>query len=87
MQAQLLVEYRSPEAQPDVMAERGDIQALVRGYLTQLSAKYRVVLILRYLEERIYEEMAQILTLPIGTIKTHLFRARTLLKHHVLTHG
>jgi len=31
-----------------------------------------------------YEEMADILTMPIGTIKTHLFRARNLLKECLL---
>ena len=43
-----------------------------------------MVLILRHLQEMTYEEMADILSLPIGTIKTHLFRARHLLKEHVL---
>ena len=32
-----------------------------------------------------YEEMAEILTIPIGTIKTHLFRARNLLKERLET--
>jgi RNA polymerase sigma-70 factor (ECF subfamily) len=31
-----------------------------------------------------YEEMADILTIPIGTIKSHLFRARHLLKERML---
>jgi RNA polymerase sigma-70 factor (ECF subfamily) len=30
-----------------------------------------------------YEEMAEILTMPVGTIKTHLFRARNLLKERL----
>jgi len=42
------------------------------------------VLILRHLQEMMYEEMADILTMPIGTIKTHLFRARHLLKERLL---
>jgi len=42
------------------------------------------VLILRHLQEMTYEEMADILTIPIGTIKTHLFRARHLLKERLL---
>ena len=59
-------------------------QVIVREHLEHLPAKYRIVLILRYLQDRTYEEMADILTLPIGTIKTHLFRARNLLKQHLL---
>jgi RNA polymerase sigma-70 factor, ECF subfamily len=48
-----------------------------------LPAKYRIVLVLRHLQEMTYEEMAEILTMPIGTIKTHLFRARNLLKERL----
>jgi RNA polymerase sigma-70 factor, ECF subfamily len=41
-------------------------------------------LILRLLQDRTYEEMADILTLPLDTIKTGLFRARNLLKQRLL---
>src|SRR5579859_1407241 len=60
-----------------------DNQALVREHLSMLPAKYRIVLVLRHLQEMTYEEMAEILTVPIGTIKTHLFRARNLLKERM----
>lgn len=58
-------------------------QAIVREHLANLPAKYRIVLVLRHLQEMTYEEMAEILTMPIGTIKTHLFRARNLLKERL----
>jgi RNA polymerase sigma-70 factor (ECF subfamily) len=58
-------------------------QAIVREHLSKLPAKYRIVLVLRHLQEMTYEEMAEILTIPIGTIKTHLFRARNLLKERL----
>lgn len=60
-----------------------DRQAIVREHISTLPAKYRVVLVLRHLQEMTYEEMAEILTMPIGTIKTHLFRARNLLKERL----
>jgi RNA polymerase sigma-70 factor, ECF subfamily len=60
-----------------------DRQKFVREHLLTLPAKYRIVLVLRHLQEMTYEEMAEILTLPIGTIKTHLFRARNLLKERL----
>lgn len=63
--------------------EAHDRQALVREHISTLPAKYRVVLVLRHLQEMTYEEMAEILTMPIGTIKTHLFRARNLLKERL----
>jgi RNA polymerase sigma-70 factor, ECF subfamily len=52
--------------------------------LEKMPARYRSVLILRHLHELTYEEMADILTIPIGTIKSHLFRARHLLKERML---
>ena len=55
-------------------------QAVVQEQLSYLPAKYRIVLILRHLQEMTYEEMADMLKMPVGTIKTHLFRARNLLK-------
>src|SRR5258708_5194291 len=63
--------------------EARDRQIIVREHLTNLPAKYRIVLVLRHLQEMTYEEMAEILTMPIGTIKTHLFRARNLLKERL----
>ena len=56
---------------------------MVREHLSNLPAKYQIVLVLRHLQEMTYEEMAEILTMPIGTIKTHLFRARNLLKERL----
>ena len=62
-----------------------DNQELVQEQLSQLPPKYRIVLILRHLQDMTYEEMAEVLTMPIGTIKTHLFRARNLLKERLQT--
>lgn len=54
-----------------------DVEAL----LAELPEKYRRVLTLFYLEQRKYEEVAEMLGLPLGTVKTFLFRAkRELLK-------
>jgi RNA polymerase sigma-70 factor, ECF subfamily len=58
-------------------------QSAVNEQLSALPTKYRAVLVLRHLQEMTYEEMADILRLPIGTIKTHLFRARNLLKERL----
>src|SRR5207247_9004359 len=71
------------EQRVDAALETHARQTMVQEQLSQLPAKYRIVLILRHLHEMTYEEMAQILTMPIGTIKTHLFRARNLLKERL----
>lgn len=60
-----------------------DRQEMLQEHLASLPAKYRIVLILRHLQEMTYEEMAEMLRIPVGTIKTHLFRARNLLKERM----
>ncbi|WP_161977234.1 RNA polymerase sigma factor [Dictyobacter kobayashii] len=46
--------------------EAHDRQAIVREHISTLPAKYRVVLVLRHLQEMTYEEMAEILTMLSG---------------------
>jgi len=80
MEAEQILEKLNKEKQAEDILELRARQAIVREQLEKLPAKYRSVLILRHLQEMTYEEMADILSMPIGTIKTHLFRARHLLK-------
>jgi RNA polymerase sigma-70 factor (ECF subfamily) len=73
------------DVQKNAYLEMLDNQELVQEQLSQLPTKYRIVLVLRHLQDMTYEEMAEVLTMPIGTIKTHLFRARNLLKERLQT--
>jgi RNA polymerase sigma-70 factor (ECF subfamily) len=83
LQSAMEEEHNSSEEQISTKLETQDRQRVVREHLLQLPTKYRAVLILRHLQDMSYEEMAEILTMPIGTIKTHLFRARNLLKERL----
>jgi RNA polymerase sigma-70 factor (ECF subfamily) len=56
---------------------------MIQQFIADLPPKYRIVLILRHLQDQSYEEMAETLQVPIGTIKTHLFRARELLRERL----
>src|SRR5579875_791372 len=85
LQAEHALEDEQSEAEMQLAAR--DRQELVQEQLSHLPAKYRIVLILRHLQDMTYEEMAQILTMPVGTIKTHLFRARNLLKERLQAFG
>src|SRR5262245_55202982 len=44
--------------------------------LSQLPEEYRQVVVLFYMEEKSYEEVSNLLDLPMGTVKTYLHRAR-----------
>ena len=83
IQAEQILEGMHKEEQVEDILELRDRQVVVREQLEQLPARYRSVLILRHLQEMTYEEMAAVLSMPIGTIKTHLFRARHLLKERL----
>ncbi|MDR1341771.1 MAG: RNA polymerase sigma factor [Prevotellaceae bacterium] len=52
--------------------------------LDKLKPQYRHIIELRYLKEYAYEEIAAELNIPIGTVKTHLFRAKELLVRMVV---
>jgi len=80
IQAEQSLMHADDSASADSVLEVHDRQSMVHEQLSSLPAKYRIVLILRHLHEMTYEEIAETLTMPIGTIKTHLFRARNLLK-------
>lgn len=71
------------DPQQSTHLEMLDKQELLQEHLSQLPTKYRIVLVLRHLQDMTYEEMADVLTMPVGTIKTHLFRARHLLKERL----
>lgn len=53
--------------------------AIVKKAVESLPEKYKVVIKLRHEEEMDYQDIADELDLPLGTVKAHLFRARALL--------
>ena len=85
LEAEKTLENADDEQRENAELDARDRQLLIQEHLSHLPAKYRIVLILRHLQDMTYEEMAEILTMPIGTIKTHLFRARNLLKERLLS--
>ncbi|MDZ7807026.1 MAG: sigma-70 family RNA polymerase sigma factor [Gracilimonas sp.] len=62
--------------QPVMKKER---KAIVQEAIDNLPEKYRLVIEMRHMEEKSYQEIAEILDLPLGTVKAHIFRARELL--------
>lgn len=52
---------------------------ILRGLVDRLKPHYRILIELRYFKEYSYDEIAEELNLPLGTVKAKLFRARDLL--------
>jgi RNA polymerase sigma-70 factor (ECF subfamily) len=59
--------------------ERSD-QQLVRTALTELPVNFREILLLCEIEEMSYQEIAETLSIPIGTVMSRLSRARQALR-------
>jgi RNA polymerase sigma-70 factor (ECF subfamily) len=71
---------------PDEAVLREERRAIVRAAIAELPPNYRAVVTLFYLEERSYRDVAEILGIPMGTLKTHLHRARALLREALAEH-
>jgi RNA polymerase sigma-70 factor (ECF subfamily) len=82
MAALALAESNSPASS----VEAADQIAWLHQQVEALPAKYRLVITLFYLQEMSYQEIAETLDVPLGTVKTHLFRAREQLKQQLLKH-
>lgn len=61
-------------------AGRSDLRRDLQQALDNLPERYRRVLILHYLRDVSYPEIAELLDIPLGTVKTHLHRAKRLLR-------
>ncbi|HID95834.1 MAG TPA: RNA polymerase sigma factor [Candidatus Latescibacteria bacterium] len=69
---------------PEDIAIREDFREKVRELVRSLPPQYRAVITLYHFKGFTYKELSEILDLPVGTIKTHLYRARELLRKAVL---
>ncbi len=71
--------HPAPNAEQQ-LAER-ELQTQVEEELQKLSALERSVLVLYHQEARSYQQIAETLRLPIGTVRTHLHRGRNKLRN------
>ena len=61
---------------PEVISQKLDKGTAIRRCMDRLSAEHREVLDLVYYHEASVEEVAEIVAIPVGTVKTRLFHAR-----------
>ena len=60
--------------------EEHELERALAQAVARLPEVYRAAVTLRYTEELSYEEIAAVLKLPVNTVRTHLFRAKTMLR-------
>ena len=74
-----------PDSDPETALFGHDLAGILGTAIEQLPPLYRTLVALYHQQELSYEEIAQITSLPDGTVKNYLFRARKLLKQQLLT--
>lgn len=78
--SQHLAEPADAYASPRDRAEAREQVELVQTAISELADEHRQIVVLREIEECDYQQIAEILEIPIGTVRSRLFRAREQLK-------
>ena len=73
-------------ASPQEVLEGLQLERIVQEGIALLDEEHRMLIVLRDVEELSYEEIGQITSLPEGTVKSRLHRARLALKEHMARH-
>lgn len=73
----------STEESPEEYAASREIGTEIEKALARLRPEYRTAIILWHIEDRPYEEIAEIMEIPLGTVKTFIHRARNELRKHL----
>lgn len=76
----LLEQIKSKETSPAAWVERKDTKNRLFNEIEMLTEQQKTILSLYHWEEMSYEEIGEVMNLPLGTVKNYLFRARKSLK-------
>ena len=74
------VEPIDPTSDPGQAIDSAEQVAVVRAAVAELADEHRQIIVLREMEGLAYEDIAETLQLPVGTVRSRLFRARAQLK-------
>jgi RNA polymerase sigma-70 factor (ECF subfamily) len=69
---------------PELDFAEEDLRERILGVIETLPVKYRTVLVLFHVQHLAYQEIMEILQMPMSSVKTHLFRARAMLRERLL---
>jgi RNA polymerase sigma factor (sigma-70 family) len=75
------LQIKSDTLNPEESSIKKQQSKELKDIVDKLPSRYKTLIVLRYFDELSYEEIAQQLDLPLGTVKAQLFRARDLLSH------
>jgi len=81
------VEIADSAPSPQTLAERAELKEQIEAGLAALPPDYRSVLLLREMHQRSYQEISEILSLDLGTVKSRINRGRKQLRKFLLESG
>jgi len=81
------LDLRDDRQDVEAMLSQIDFGRTIQKLLDRLPPRYKAMLTLYYLQEMRYEEIGEIMALPMGTVKTHLHRAKQALRHMIVEAG
>ncbi|MEK3889058.1 RNA polymerase sigma factor SigW [Bacillus sp. FSL K6-3431] len=76
MYSKIAAEGKSPDKEVETM----ELQEIVQREILRLPDKYRTVIVLRYMDELSLNEISEVLEIPLGTVKTRVYRGREALR-------
>ena len=74
------ISVASGDENPEELLVAKELGGEIEEAIGKLRAEYRTAIVLRHVEGRAYEEIAEIMDVPLGTVKTYIHRARTELR-------
>jgi RNA polymerase sigma-70 factor (ECF subfamily) len=70
------ITVESKDETPEELLIARELGNEIEQAITRLRPEYKTAILLRHVEDRPYEEIAQIMSLPLGTVKTYIHRGR-----------
>lgn len=67
----------SDQPNPEQLAYAGELREAIDRAIEQLEDHHRIPFVMREVEDRSYEEISDAIGVPVGTVKSRLFRARS----------
>jgi RNA polymerase sigma-70 factor, ECF subfamily len=74
------LQIESPNPTPEQERERSEWRSEIEAVVKLLPTAYRDLILLRHSRDLSYEEIAEVTSLPLGTVKNRLFRAREMMR-------
>ncbi|MCY7346989.1 MAG: sigma-70 family RNA polymerase sigma factor [Pyrinomonadaceae bacterium] len=81
------LQIESPQPSPEQERERSEWRTEIESVVKCLPTVYRELILLRHTQDLSYDEIAEVLNLPLGTVKNRLFRAREMMREIFVERG